>query len=170
MSETLPVSDSEKSERQRLLSGEPHVLSLALEAPFDEGLNGRVLGILEFPPQSGYRAKRVAIVDYGEDFAGKPLRAEAPGMGRVDGRVGLRGINYVADSHLALYADLPKGEVVTLGRKSDVHNASYMLGLVNDEPGNARISREHIDIRYDGGEVIVIDRSSQGTIFESASE
>lgn len=71
------------------------------------------------------------------------------------------------DSHLALYADVPKGEVVTLGRRSDVHNASYMLGLEDDEPGNANISREHLSIRYDGVDVILIDRSKFGTLLET---
>lgn len=74
---------------------QPYVLPLIDEASIDEGLNGVSL-VFRVPPQSGHRAKRIAIVDYGEDFNGKPLRREAPGMGSVEGRIGPRGINYVA--------------------------------------------------------------------------
>jgi hypothetical protein len=114
------------------------------ESWFSRKLGADIVGIIEFP---GEAPKQVAVVDYGQNFVDKSLVPEGGGMGRPETRWGLRGMNYQHQERGMVYASLPEGPSLILGRDASVsHNdASYRLGLT--EAGNDLISRRHVKLR-----------------------
>lgn len=142
-----------------------------------EGFNGDVVATLEFPPEVGHISKRVAVIDYGEDFADKNILPDfidnqgnvhkLGGLGRPRTRYGLRAENYEADDHMLTYAPLPQGEEVVLGREETHGQASHMLGLTELTAGNKTISRKHVSLMHDGHSLQVTDLSTHGTVVET---
>lgn len=128
--------------------------------------NADIVAALELPPALGFVAKRIAIVDYGTDFADKHIIPEAPGLGRPVSRFGFRALNYEPDSHMLTYAPLEEGAVVALGRQDDQHRASYALGLTEIDSGNKMLSPEHVRVSTDGHAVRIQDVSEHGTVLD----
>jgi hypothetical protein len=178
MSEHLYPQEPSKPEakRVRLHHGEAAIVDMTQGHP-DEFLNGDVIAVLEFPPQLDHVSKRVAVVDYGEDFAGKDIIPgfvdgqgrvrKFGGLGHPETRYGLRAENYEADDHIRTYAALPQGTELLLGRDSDKFPASQMLGLNELTSGNGAVSRQHVSLSHNGHSLRVTDLSEHGTVVET---
>lgn len=140
------------------------------------GVNGSILAVIDLPTEDELVTKKVGIIDFGEDTAqtkpypfwhpeqGVPLK----GLGRVEDRFGLVGMNYQPADMFIGYAPI-KEQGITIGRENDEMGNNYRLGLTT---ADTALSRNHATINIDPSEgmVYIEDQSANGTIVTVAEQ
>jgi hypothetical protein len=141
-------------------------------------VNGAILAEMALPSPIGKGSgelKNVGVVDYGEDWEGKPLfdfKDVAPGLpaGRAESRYYLVGTNYsLRESPYPPHFPI-RGAPVVIGRDPGERAGAYYdaqdvrLGLAqSSDPNNKYISGAHLTVGVSDGQLRIRDHSRHGT-------
>jgi hypothetical protein len=125
---------------------------------------------------------KLRLLDFGEDITEKgkalfymPDIGDMRHVATSRSRFALTSANYVPETHMIAFCELPLGSETTIGREATSH-PSYLLGLSDDirpskrNEANRKLSRQQFTIAVtEQGDIRLEDHSTNGTDVKLAS-